>query len=321
MRFIKYIFFFTFLFLIFFIVSSIVWQEYVLASARNQLMNKIDQYSKSTSTAQVYEYCRDLGSVNLGDRSIYHIQLRFLNDQDYVIEGVCDQYEFSPNVIFEGSLGKQVKKIAGSSGLMLQPGVWRVSLKANTSWLPEEVVQTKLAQLLFSRVKEVQVIDGKLSPSNSVDLQANQDTPVTSCEGYGFKCCAIVAEVGVGETREANDCSESCFQSCQVIPQILWLATNNNFDRQQRQATVGSGEAVSFTFVGNSPDPKNTMAKMNFGDGQVWEGPMQTESIIHTYSCSTRECLYVADVVLVDSSGRTSVMTDNSSIDIYVRGK
>lgn len=318
MRFLRYVVVFLLLAVTLTVVGLLAWQEITLATGKQHLAQQLEDYTGTALPPQTFDYCKQLGTVSTAGRPLFTVQVRFIDSKQFVIEAVCDQYEFAPLELVQSALSAGVVKVPGSAGFAFGPGVWRVDLQADASFLPGPVREQALIKQLLSRTASVIVADGRLVADASLESSQPAE-PITTCEGYGFTCCTPVAEQGEGESLPASDCSAACFARCQQLPQVFWLATSNGYDREQRTATVSRGELVTFSFVGDALDPATTTARLDFGDGNSWEGPMQIESVNHQYSCEISQCQYVASVTLTDQAGLPSVSTVNSRLTVFVR--
>lgn len=333
MRFLRSIFIFSFLAIGLTLAFVLIWQEVALAQAKHRLSERFEAYAQAELPSLVLEHCRQLGSQVTTERPLAQLQLRFLDSREFVLEALCDQYEFSPLILEAGALPSSVIKLPGSAGFRYQSGVWRVELQFSPQWLPSELAEWPPLRFLLSRRVNLAVQDGQIAKAE--DMEASEpDEPRTSCQGYGFQCCDSLAEQGEGERRNASDCSERCYARCEPLPQVFLVAVEPGFDRQARAATVGRGELVRFTISGEADVPSQTEAHLDFGDGTSWQGAMLTllggqalepsevdreSGVEHRYSCARAECHYQVEVTLLDAQGRRSVASERSRLSIRVR--
>lgn len=245
------------------------------------------------------------------------LQLRFTSNKDYVLEVICAEFAFDPIEIGSYSLNPYITKKPGTSGIVLNQGLSAVELAVFEDIAKEIgelldldlqfLVKTQIVGVENSYVTEIIVGD---------DLGVG---PLTSCEGYGFKCCDPVAEIGIGEKMEnVQGCESGCFQACTTRPAVVSFTSNPFFDVATRQVRVQPGEIIDFNYV---VDPGNTQLRsvlIDFGDGKTEQLVTDTGAVGHAYTCATSGCTYTASVQAVDEMDNTSVTTSISQLTIVV---
>ncbi|MCA9372533.1 hypothetical protein KC921_00370 [Candidatus Woesebacteria bacterium] len=318
MRFFRYAVTFILLFLVGVAAFVIALQQFVLFQAQNQMLAEVSALQKSNNSAENYEYCRNLGTTQLDSTTpLYTTQLRFINDNEYVIEVICDQYEFSPKVSGQKKLPMFARKLPGSSGFVFgTDGVWQISLYAVPKEYESMFASIPLLHSLLYRTRTLTVEDGRLV----TDATAQPDfaSPATVCAGYGYQCCDQIQKVGLGTQLPGTDCSETCFQACQQRPIVLSFNADPGFDRYQRLLQASAGDRVVFNFVLDTLLPEASRVTLLFGDGQTWMGDGTAETVEHQYSCNTSECRFNVEVQVVDAYGVQSATTSATKMDVLV---
>jgi hypothetical protein len=317
MRFFRYSFIFILIFTSIAIGAFLAVQQWVLFQAYNQLLADALLVQRSKHVGEYYDYCTELGAENVDDGPLYTPQLRFLSDTEYVLEVVCDQYEFVPKQFGKKQLPLFASKKPGQSGLVFaEEGAWSISIQAVPADL--ETWLTKIAPLenLIFRARTISVEDGSMVESLSVS--PNVIEPITACEGYGFSCCDPVRLLGVGEQRPGNDCSDDCYSSCHQRPIILSFNAEPGFDRYQRILQASQADLISFNFVIDSLLPEESQVTLEFGDGTSWIGIATETMTTHQYSCNQPVCNYQATLKVVDAYGTESANTTATEMNIAI---
>lgn len=107
---------------------------------------------------------------NIDVPTIGALQLRFIDNRNYVIEVICNQFQSDPIVIKNYTLPLFVTKSPGSAG--------------NGREMIE--VRFKSRHLVGKKFWVLKNQELKTYTAGSVDLGI---TPISTCAGYGFQCC------------------------------------------------------------------------------------------------------------------------------------
>ncbi len=317
MRFFRYSFIFILIFTSIAIGAFLTLQQWVLFQAYNQLLADASTVQRSKHIGEYYEYCTKLGAQRVDDSPLYTPQLRFISNTEYVLEVVCDQYEFVPKQFGERKLPFFASKKPGQSGLAFtDEGAWSIAIQAVPADLDASFKKiTPFKNLLF-RSRTVLVEDGSIV--DSLSGSPNVVQPITTCEGYGFTCCDPVRLLGVGDQRPGSDCSDDCYSSCHQRPIILSFNAEPGFDRYQRTLQASQADVISFNFVIDSLLPEESRVTLEFGDGTSWIG-IGTETLTtHQYSCNQQVCNYQAILKVVDAYGTESASTTATEMNIAI---
>lgn len=314
MRVIKYLLFFLITGLALVCIGFVVSQRVLLLVGEKQLTQSLKSLMAASRQQIYYNQCQQLNRQYGLESNSTIFQLRFINDQEYLLETVCQALPDRPNEIGRGKLPDLLSKIPGSSGFILNQETTQVRLQvlrevvdqlaAVMPWL-----ESGLRPEVVITVSDSQIID-------SSDL-LNVLGPNTDCAGFGFKCCAEVIEKGSGQQITAQDCSGRCFASCQSLPAVLAFTAAPGFDQFSRSIDVTSGQQVEFWTVSNADE--NLLQVINFGDGNSHRDQSQIQPVIHQYSCLTNICEYNAEVQLEDENGVKSIVSPVSTIKVTVR--
>jgi hypothetical protein len=256
----------------------------------------------SRDNLQYARQCREKGGVTLDLATIAAVQLRFINDRDYVLEVVCSQFVSDPLLIERFSLPPLVNKKAGSGGII---------------WGNERSV-VEIETFGRGNIIGVENEEIKSYGSGSVSLGI---APQTTCEGYGYQCCQQETFSGVGATfNGVSDCPKSCYSACHPRPVILSLNADP-FPDANRHVIASAGETVTFTFVSSYEDSKQdkVITTLDFGDGQQQTFTTLSGRTTHQYSCSTGNCSYVVQVLARTASGVESVTTPITKLTVSIQ--
>lgn len=261
--------------------------------------------------------CTQLGSVAIGDEQLVTYQVRFITSSEYLVEAVCEGFQYDPITIEQGSLPQFVTKVPGSSGFRYSYDAHGIELEVFSS---EVAALSKATGFDFSFLvkKKTLIVDqGILIKSDATSFLG--EGPVTICAGYGYECCNEVSHFGVGnQIIGLPDCENSCFSSCASRPVLLSFNTNPLMDPKTRSITIGPGDSVMFTFVADSGEAKSMSGVINFGDGQKAPISGLAGQVSHDYACASTKCTYVASLVLEDNWGVKSAELQTSKVTILV---
>lgn len=241
--------------------------------------------------------CRKKGVLE-DENVVTAIQLRFLNDTEYVIEIVCGQFKLDPILVATKKLPFMVKKVPGSAGIIWggAPSGVRVELWGRTRAMLQEN-----KQLFYTS-----------NPKEELGI-----TPLSSCGGYGYSCCAEESAQGLGDQLEqALDCPRTCYASCQRRPVVLSLSTDPFYDPETRTLGALPGDVITFVYVIDSPAGGSVV--LDYGDGTKETVTTMSGTTTHQYQCATAVCTYKMKLKVTDTAGVTSVDTPVSQVTVRV---
>jgi hypothetical protein len=224
-------------------------------------------------------------------------------------------------LIDTGELGMFMTKRPGSSGIVLGADSSLVELVAF-----EEEAQTikkvlPIPPFLIERsrvvgIENMLIVSRALGPGERL-----QQGPVTSCQGYGYKCCSLASEKGIGEQITGLlDCKDSCFNSCVSRPVVLSFNTNPVLDMRSRQVMISSGGGVEFSYVSDGDAADAIQAILDFGDS-TQPGAINGEdgTLSHVYTCLSSPCTYTAKLKLIDKWNIESAPSTVSTVTVIVQ--
>lgn len=314
MRVIKYLLFFLITGLALVCIGFVVLQRVLLFVGEKQLTQSLRSLLTASRQQTYYNQCQQLNRQYGLESNSTFFQLRFIDDQEYLLETVCQALPDRPNEIGRGKLPNLVSKIPGSSGFLLNKETTQIRLHALHEVVDQLVVvipwlESGLRPEAIITVSDNQIIGG----SDILNVQG----PNADCAGYGYKCCAEVIEKGYGQQISAQDCSSRCFASCQSLPAVLAFTAAPGFDQFSRSIDVTSGQQVEFWTVSNAD--QSMLQVTNFGDGNSHRGQSQIQPVVHQYGCLTNTCEYIAEVQLENENGVKSIISPVSTIKVVVR--
>lgn len=304
----------------------------------NQLKESVKRMRRAQVSREYDIQCMAKGSQSVGSERVATLQLRFISDNEYVVEAICSQFIFSPIEVERGELPMMVTKESGQSGI-----VWGEE--------PSGVIIS-----LMGRKSGVFVRDGVISTdiNNMVGVEM-ADGPITSCQGYGFACCQSDFQEGLGDQLlGVTDCPKTCYSSCRERPVVLSFASSPFVDPTTRQLTVKRGQNVTFSYVISddqtdpfaglnleeenqiavkmltivenflNPKTQNDQSEDNqvwidFGDGQRSKFSDLQGSVERAYTCNKAQCVYTASIRAINGQGVESADTIINSIKVVVQ--
>lgn len=246
------------------------------------------------------------------------IQLRFTSDTEYILEVICPGFEFDPKTLETKELDNYISKVPGSSGILLTEQRTGVELVAFKN--VQEMVNSWIGRELPFIQKSKTVA---LENNNFVVVQPGESLgtgPVTSCEGFGYQCCQVDSQIGVGNKIEGlPGCEKTCYNSCQRRPMVLSFTSNPFFDIQTRALTISANESVDFNYVIDTGITASSQVFIDFGDGRSDQSLEKTGTFSHTYQCAVEDsCEYTAQIKATDTNQVESALTSVSQIKVVV---
>ncbi len=281
--------------------AALLARELLLLAGASSIRSSLSVLHRlSRDNLQYARQCRERGGITTDVATIGALQLRFLNNREYVLEVVCNQFQSDPILIEKYSLPLLVIKNAGSSGI-----IWGNDRSA---------VEIEV----FGRKQVVGVENEEIEnfAAGSVNLGL---TPISTCSGYGFQCCQQETESGVGQPFSGvNDCPKTCFSSCQPRPIFLSLNTDPFFDEITRTVTVTPGEPVTFSYVASYEPKEPVTVTMDFGDGQTETFATLTGKASHQYVCPNGGCSYTVKMTARAASGIEAALTPIMQLKVEI---
>jgi hypothetical protein len=309
-------------------------REILLALALNQVTTDFVTVERKVKTGAFAGDCTRLGSFDTQGIA----QLRFIDQNSYVLEVICDQFQANPVLVEKHTLPLLSLKAYGDSGLV------------------SGAVENQLELQVLGRSGLVHhASSGEVNWSYG-KLPADQpfNGPLTMCAGYGLKCCQESEEQGHGKAIQgAIDCPKTCYEGCWARPVVLGFNTQPFYDLTTRTMEVQAGEEITFDYTvsetqqdnfADTPikEQKNGISVMlavvqgwfkpqdntqtalrqvvvAFGDGQQTELTDLQGTTTHAYTCAKPSCTYTASVKAVNAQGVEAQETRLGQVTITVK--
>lgn len=292
-------------------------REILLFLGETNIKNSLKEMVLAKNSGSYGSQCNELGSRAVGNESIVSYQLRFISSSDYLVEAVCEGFQYNPILIKQESLPQFVTKVPGTSGFnysLEQSGI-KIETFANEI---EALSQATGFDLSFlSKEKYLVAQNGVVIKIDNVGFVGAG--PVTSCVGYGYQCCNEISHLGVGDRIIGlPECEQSCYSSCASRPVVLSFNSNPIIDQKTRTINVASGSIVEFSYVGDFGKASLMNGILDFGDGEKSPVSGLTGKVSHTYECRSSRCEYIATLTLEDNLGVKSADLDTNKIKIIV---
>lgn len=277
------------------LAGSYGWEKAILAIAG---------YNLKQDVAKVRQLARKgTGSGTCESWSGY--QLRFVSDQEYVLEPACG---------FEmGNDDKPTKRLFGGAKRLYGSGILVTGENDNgDAWVH---LGFKDSQLV------VGIIERKIKMSWEVEKFAiGGDSPaMASCANWGFSCCQPGKDVGEGDQVITYDCVLNCYQKCNQKPMVLRFNTNPLMNLTSRTLMLPrQDQSVEFGFDVNDDTPIEGI-EIDYGDGTKDVGlKALTQNLVHTYNCQRSRCDYVVRLNATDVGGNELVESSLNTILVTV---
>jgi hypothetical protein len=245
------------------------------------------------------------------------IRLRFVNDNNYVIEAVCDRPEKGPIPIITAILPFGVMKTAGS-GVMVPV-------------VDERLIESPKAHPLESRVvlragtvyRVIGFVEDQLVNKLTLASYSNvgADSAEAACAGWGSSCCNEATQVGEGDRQDkVLDCPKQCFPVCLERPSVVFFNTDPPIDGATRVvALTGREVSVRFGFELIDLDGQVAEAIIDFGDGKR-EPLKEIKGVVgHIYRCMDPSCEYEARLELTDDDGLPMVESRIAQVTVRIK--
>lgn len=334
MRVLKEIFKSLLILLILALVGGLIAREVLLLIGLHRVKSTLLKAKNASKDTAYIAECSSRGSRRNDRGDYFQTQLRFVNDQDYVLEIVCSGRNENVITLEKESLPPLVKKLPGHSGL-----VWESDQTAVNLGCLRRTGSVKIKQAML-------VVD--LKPAEV----AIGSGPAAACSSFGFSCCDSRFQQGLEyQILKASDCPQSCFRVCQDRPLVLSFTTTPLYTPINRTVELAAGEELRFNFV-VSPNQEDSFAGMyqdemhwiekllnqitgivnpgfngedqavtvlDFGDGEQQTFDELTGRASHRYQCSQNRCEYTARLLVENSQGVESYQGHHNRVKVVVR--
>ncbi len=306
-------------------------REVLLLVALSRVKQSLSQVREVDLNQSYLTECMNRGANRDERGRIHHTQLRFIDQNNYVLEVICNSMEHNPIEFGQGKLPKLVTHQIGQSGMR-----WGGNAGLNFYCL--------------NRVGSLSVIEGIYKTSLKPSLVAGYIGPTSYCESYGYQCCDPTTQVGEGEVvSEALDCPQTCHRLCLDRPLILSFSTQPYYNRITRTLEVTHNQDITFSYVvapdqeasfifyEETDDPVESMIIMvealfvkkpkedlltvilDYGDGQKEEFSGLRGQVQHVYQCHQAECDFEASIKVIKENGVESLDAIQNQIMVKVK--
>lgn len=281
-------------------LAFLISREVLLFMGVSKIKSSLSTLSSASVQKSYFNKCKEKGSVIIGEDGLATLQLRFISSNEYLLEILCSQLSIDPIVIGQDQLPLLVTKVDGRSGI-----VWGDD-------------RSGLTLEILGRQKSIGIEDRLIT---SFPDQAELGVePANSCEGYGFSCCNLESQQGVGKLfSTVTDCPRSCYGSCESRPVVLAFNTQPFLDLKERVVSIESGESVDFSFVVDAGSSHAVSVKIDYGDGQKDVFSTLKQRVTHLYTCSRDECTYRVRLTVEDERGITAAELPVMSLVVKVK--
>ncbi len=314
-------------------VTALITREVLLILAMQRVASGLKETREIQTTQKYSSECMSKGSNSDGRGAVYQTQLRFIDDNQFAVEVVCNQFELDPIQVSTTELPILVTHQTGQSGLVWGEEASGINLEC------------------FGRTASVQIENGVVSRSLSAYVVETGTGPKSQCSSFGYQCCDTKQQKGKGsQLTDVLDCPKTCFESCADRPLILSFNTDPYYDTLSRQLEVSSGQPVTFSY-NVSPNQKDSFAGMyqeesdwierniylasklfsqkneddegvtvtiDFGDGEQASFQTMQAQKQHEYECNRNQCEYTASLNVENKLGIKSISDLHSQIKIKV---
>ncbi|KUK79565.1 MAG: hypothetical protein XD95_0298 [Microgenomates bacterium 39_7] len=308
----------------------LIFREVVLYMTTYQVKQSLIQVRDLDKRQAYSTECLSKGSDRDQNGRVHHTQLRFIDENSYVLEAICNQMDHAPVEILTETLPPFAQRQLGKSG-------WR--------WDEESGINF----VVLNRVGSVSIIDREIVTSRQAAVIDGSLGPPGACVSYGYQCCDVNMQMGRGElVSSALDCPKGCYQNCEDRPLILSFNTQPYYNKITRTLQLTKQQPVTFSFVvspnqdivfigfEDSDDPVQKVLSaievifgrqeeeelvevtIDFGDGQTESFTGLRGQVEHRYDCAGGSCTYDATIRVVKEGGIESYSGPQNVIQIQV---
>lgn len=286
--------------------------SYIETSALSRAMSKAKQMSSKPS---------HVADCLLGEATdeypLLGYQVRFENNQDYVVEALCTSSVKGPFEVSRSKLRFGVTKAPSYSGVLFstlseESYVGRVALKLGYAvWVLEsgdKGARVSMKPFLTTNLST-------LPPAGEASAKA-------SCDGWGYQCCNPLTQVGVGVSVSDNiaSCNDSCYSSCLERPSILVFTTEQDINANTREVDLSkSAPNLLFSYSVQDVDSESILVSIDYGDGETATSSNHSDQFSHTYNCKEQACTYTVSLVATDSDNLINSRTRISEMLVNVK--
>lgn len=317
------------------IVVGLAARELVLFISLRKVKDSLELVKEISEGQTKATDCMGRGSVSDNEGLFHQTQLRFVSDNEYVIEVVCNQFPLSPIKVTSDSLFTLVKKEKGHSGI-----IWGVE-------------NPGIQLFLLGRAGAVFAENGEVRLQVEPHQDGFHSGPISECVSFGYYCCNASSQSGVGDYKKGVlDCPKACYESCEDRPLVLKFLTQPYYDQLTHQLKINSGTEVTFNYtvslsqgdafstsslsedanileqivyqtshLFNPSQSQDQQAEViiDFGDGESSILRDLQGKATHVYTCNKTRCEYQAQLTAVNGQGVKSIQDLASSIKIVVK--
>ncbi len=308
----------------------LVFREVVLYMTTYQIKQSLIQVRDLDRRQAYATECLSKGSDRDLDGRVHHTQLRFIDENSYVVEAICNQMDHAPVEIFSDTLPPFAKRQLGKSG-------WR--------WDEESGINF----IVLNRVGSVAIVDREIITSRQAAVIDGAMGPPSVCDSYGYQCCDVNMQMGIGElANSALDCPKGCYQDCEDRPLILSFNTQPYYNKITRTLQLTRQQPVTFSFLvspnqevvftgfDDSDDPVQKMLSaievifsrkkeedlvevtIDFGDGETEPFSGLRGQVEHRYDCFGESCIYDATIRVIKNNEIESYSGPQNIIQVQV---
>lgn len=326
-RTLRYFFLFNALALIVAICGILVAKVVLLKLASSQVSKATLELERNRFARTVHTHCQALGAFDSGtdQYTVVTQHVRFTSDTEYVQEGVCPGFSLAPIELGTFELPAFTSKVAGSSGIVTgqdaESGIELQVFAREVERVAQFVPPTITAALsdIFVGKKSVVLSNGKIVSGIPVEFLATAG-PQSTCSGFGYSCCDVISELGVGQTyARATDCPNNCYSQCDALPVILSFNTSPTLSLRDRSVSIAKNETVTFSYVLDVPDGDQLLGTLDYGDGTSTPVLDAEATVSHMYSCPTTRCTYTAQLTVATVDGKLAPQGSINSATIVVQ--
>jgi len=292
-------------------LGFLITREVLLAMTTSKIKQSLKQIRDIQHTQSYATECASKGSDRDEKGIVHETQLRFIDNNSYVVEVICNQRQHSPIEVIQEDLPPLVKVQTGKSGVR-----WGQELGINFS--------------VLNRTGSVTVLNDEIVTSSKPASFSGVAGPSTECSSYGYLCCDNSMQLGQGlQQLDALDCPQDCHEFCVDRPIILSFSTQPYYNKIDRTMEISKNQAVVFSFVvspsletsftgyldsedpverfiasvetifSNEPEEESIEVELDFGDGKTEKFVGMRGQVEHQYQCLAPSCEYRAKLKVI----------------------
>lgn len=286
------------------LIVAVAGRELWLFAAAQNIARTAQQLTQTNRWQPYFSQCQDR-IITDASSPVLGMQLRFLNDREYVIEVACEGQQAAE--VQRSTLPMGVRKSTGSPGF---------SYDIQSQTLSGEMT------LQFFRQNRIVYIEGETAGQQWGKTDLRSGIPASQCAAHGLRCCPADEYEGVGlpQADGVLDCPGGCFDSCLRRPILLSFQSDPSISPSTREVVIqGTSGLVLFAYTFDDTESDIQAVTIDYGDGTAETLTSGRGEFEKEFVCTSgQQCRFVVTLQATDVRGVSSPATRLSTLTVVV---